>query len=166
MLGASIPTASRRRESSRAALVWPPPIRAVTISTLVRVPMSVIAVVRCGLRTHAPNAPRFGPVVAQRRAPSRTAVTAAVLNSRVDVLGTSIGAFITSWQPYALAVAALTRTLLAQRAFQTRRLSASMPVLAVVEPLPGAPVGSSVFSEWAMLVRVACDNTSSKAASR
>lgn len=75
------------------------------------------------------------------------AFTAAVLKSGVDVLGTGIGAFITSWQAYALAAAAITGTLLVQSAFQTGELSASMPILVVVEPVSGAFVGSLVFAE-------------------
>lgn len=75
------------------------------------------------------------------------AFTAAVLKSGVDVLGTGIGAFVTSWQAYALAVAAVTGTLLVQSAFQTGELSASMPILVVVEPVSGALVGSLVFLE-------------------
>lgn len=70
-------------------------------------------------------------------------------------------ALLTSWVTYAVAVAAVAGTLLAQSAYEMAPLQASYPTLAAVEPLAGVALaigllgGSLTFTPWAVAGEVA-----------
>ena len=51
------------------------------------------------------------------------------------------------WQPWALMTLGLTGLLLAQTAFQAAPLTASLPVIATLEPISGVLIGTVVFHE-------------------
>ena len=51
------------------------------------------------------------------------------------------------WQPWALIALGLTGLLLAQTAFQAAPLTASLPVIATLEPISGVLIGTVVFHE-------------------
>jgi drug/metabolite transporter (DMT)-like permease len=51
------------------------------------------------------------------------------------------------WQPWALMTLGLTGLLLAQTAFQAAPLTASLPVIATLEPISGVVIGTVVFHE-------------------
>jgi drug/metabolite transporter (DMT)-like permease len=74
-------------------------------------------------------------------------VTAALTKSAVELLGDGVVNFLTSWEPYALAVAAVLGTYLAQAAFQAGRLEASLPALTVLEPVVAVALGITLLDE-------------------
>jgi drug/metabolite transporter (DMT)-like permease len=74
-------------------------------------------------------------------------VTAALTKSAVELLGDGIVNFLTSWEPYALAVAAVLGTFLSQAAFQAGRLEASLPALTVLEPVVAVALGITLLDE-------------------
>jgi drug/metabolite transporter (DMT)-like permease len=74
-------------------------------------------------------------------------VTAALTKSAVELLGDGIVGFLTSWEPYALAVAAVLGTFLTQAAFQAGRLEASLPAVTVLEPVVAVVLGITLLDE-------------------
>ncbi|MHB1928474.1 MAG: DMT family transporter [Acidimicrobiales bacterium] len=52
-----------------------------------------------------------------------------------------------SWQPYLLVAVAVVGLLLAQSAYQTAPLSASVPAMAIAEPITGIALGAGLFSQ-------------------
>lgn len=55
--------------------------------------------------------------------------------------------FLGHWQPWALMTLGLTGLLLAQTAFRAAPLTASLPVIATLEPIAGVVIGTVVFRE-------------------
>ncbi len=75
-------------------------------------------------------------------------LTAAVTLSASRLLRDARPAAIGShWQPWALIALGLTGLLLAQTAFQAAQLTASLPVIATLEPISGVVIGTVVFRE-------------------
>lgn len=75
------------------------------------------------------------------------AYTAALTKTTAHLLSVGIGTALRSWEPYALVAAALFGMLLAQSAFQSGDLDASLPALTVVDPIASVVVGALVFHE-------------------
>jgi drug/metabolite transporter (DMT)-like permease len=73
--------------------------------------------------------------------------TAALTKSVVSLLGEGLGAVLTSWETYALAVVITAGTYLQQVAFQAATLSSSLPAATVLEPLMAAVIGVAVLQE-------------------
>jgi drug/metabolite transporter (DMT)-like permease len=73
--------------------------------------------------------------------------TAALTKSVVSLLGEGIGAVLSSWETYALAIAITAGTYLQQVAFQAATLSSSLPAATVLEPLMAAVIGVVVLQE-------------------
>ncbi len=75
-------------------------------------------------------------------------LTAAVTLSASRLLrGAPPAAILGHWQPWALIALGLTGLLLAQAAFQAAPLTASLPVIATLEPISGVLIGTIVFHE-------------------
>lgn len=72
---------------------------------------------------------------------------AALLKASVTIAGQGIGAVLTAWQPYALTVAGLTAILFTQMAYRRGPLSASLPLVATINPVLGVVIGSAVYDE-------------------
>lgn len=72
---------------------------------------------------------------------------AALLKVSVTIAGHGIGAVLTAWQPYALTVAGLTAILFTQMAYRRGPLSASLPLVATINPVLGIVIGSAVYDE-------------------
>jgi drug/metabolite transporter (DMT)-like permease len=76
------------------------------------------------------------------------AMTAALIKSCSDVaLSQGVDALLTSWQLYVLVVAGLIGLVLGQLAFQSGPLRASLPAIAIVDPLVSIAVGVFVYDE-------------------
>ena len=76
------------------------------------------------------------------------AVTAALTKTVVDVLGDhGISGVLTSWETYALAVVSVAGLVLNQSAFQAGHLAASLPALAVTNPVLSSIIGVTLFGE-------------------
>src|SRR5205085_6462347 len=74
-------------------------------------------------------------------------VMAGLTKSVVHLLGGGIGDLLTSWEPYALGICAITGLLLQQGAYQAGALSLSLPAIAVLEPVTATAIGVGVFEE-------------------
>lgn len=76
------------------------------------------------------------------------AVTAALTKTVVDVLGDhGVSGVVTSWETYALAIVSVAGLLLNQSAFQAGHLAASLPALAVTNPVLSSIIGVALFGE-------------------
>ena len=75
------------------------------------------------------------------------ALAAGVTKVCAAALGRGVAAAATSWATYALVVVGLAGVVVVQSAFQAGPLSASLPVLSVVEPLVSIAVGRGLFRE-------------------
>jgi drug/metabolite transporter (DMT)-like permease len=81
------------------------------------------------------------------------AMTAALIKSSSDValshgvLSQGVVALLTGWQLYVLIVAGLVGLVLGQLAFQAGPLRASLPAIAIVDPLVSIAVGVFVYDE-------------------
>ena len=76
------------------------------------------------------------------------AVTAALTKTVVDVLGDhGISGVIGAWETYALAVVSVAGLVLNQSAFQAGHLAASLPALAVTNPVLSSIIGVTLFGE-------------------
>jgi drug/metabolite transporter (DMT)-like permease len=75
------------------------------------------------------------------------ACTAALIKSCTNILAAGPVALLTSWQPYLLVVAGGIGLLLAQLAFQSGPLTASLPAIATVDPLLSVAIGVWVYDE-------------------
>jgi drug/metabolite transporter (DMT)-like permease len=71
----------------------------------------------------------------------------ALTKSSVDILAASGAAVLATWEPYALAVAALFGELFGQSAFGCGALSLSLPVIDTAEPVMAVVIGASIFGE-------------------
>jgi drug/metabolite transporter (DMT)-like permease len=74
-------------------------------------------------------------------------LTAALTKSVTDLLGDGVLETLTHWQPYALVVIAAGGLLLNQSAFQAGHLAASLPAMAVTDPVVGCVLGVTLFGE-------------------
>ena len=90
------------------------------------------------------------------------ACTAALIKSCTNIVAAGLLALLTSWQPYLLVVAGGIGLLLAQLAFQSGPLTASLPAIATVDPLLSVAIGVWVYDErlsrgpWAVGAEVGC----------
>jgi drug/metabolite transporter (DMT)-like permease len=75
------------------------------------------------------------------------ACTAALIKSCTNIVAAGPVALLTSWQPYLLVVAGGIGLLLAQLAFQSGPLTASLPAIATVDPLLSVAIGVWVYDE-------------------
>jgi drug/metabolite transporter (DMT)-like permease len=76
------------------------------------------------------------------------ACTAALTKSVVDLLGAhGVGGILTAWETYALAAFSVAGLLLNQSAFQAGHLAASLPALAVTNPVLSCIIGVALFGE-------------------
>jgi drug/metabolite transporter (DMT)-like permease len=101
----------------------------------------------------------FAIVAARRAPPHRRALllafasgcvyglTAALTKSTVALLGDGVAAALTHWEPYALLAVGLFGLLLNQSAFQAGHLAASLPAMAVTDPVVGCILGVTLFGE-------------------
>jgi drug/metabolite transporter (DMT)-like permease len=74
-------------------------------------------------------------------------LTAALTKGVVTELDGGILRLLTIWETYALAVVAVSGTLLQQSAFQAGDLTASLPAITVGEPVVGVAIGIAVLGE-------------------
>jgi drug/metabolite transporter (DMT)-like permease len=74
-------------------------------------------------------------------------LTAALTKSTLDLLDDGVVELFTHWQPYALVAAGLLGFLLNQSAFQAGHLAASLPAMAVTDPVVGCCIGVVLFGE-------------------
>lgn len=74
-------------------------------------------------------------------------LAAALTETNSHILSRGIVAFVTHWQPYALAVAGIGGMLVAQSAFQAGSLDASLPTMSVVDPVVSILIGVTAFGE-------------------
>ena len=74
-------------------------------------------------------------------------LTAALTKSTLDLLDDGVVELFTHWQPYALVAAGLLGFLLNQSAFQAGHLAASLPAMAVTDPVVGCCIGVTLFGE-------------------
>ena len=75
------------------------------------------------------------------------ASTAALLKACTNIATTSLSALFTSWQLYVVLVAGLAGLLLAQLAFQAGPLTASLPVIAAIDPVLSVAIGVVIYDE-------------------
>jgi drug/metabolite transporter (DMT)-like permease len=74
-------------------------------------------------------------------------LTAALTKSTLDLLDRGVLDVFTHWQPYALLAAGFVGFLLNQSAFQAGHLAASLPAMAVTDPVVGCCIGVTLFGE-------------------
>lgn len=74
-------------------------------------------------------------------------LTAALTKSTLDLLDRGVVDVFTHWQPYALLAAGFVGFLLNQSAFQAGHLAASLPAMAVTDPVIGCAIGVTLFGE-------------------
>jgi len=74
-------------------------------------------------------------------------LTAALTKSTLDLLGHDGWGTFTHWQPYALVGAGVIGFLLNQSAFQAGHLAASLPAMAITDPVVGSVIGVTLFGE-------------------
>ncbi len=76
------------------------------------------------------------------------AVTAALTKTVVDTLGDhGVSGVIGAWETYALALVSIAGLILNQSAFQAGHLAASLPALAVTNPVLSSIIGITLFGE-------------------
>jgi drug/metabolite transporter (DMT)-like permease len=74
-------------------------------------------------------------------------LTAALTKSTLDLLDGDVITVFTHWQPYALLGAGFIGFVLNQSAFQAGHLAASLPAMAVTDPVAGSLIGVTLFGE-------------------
>ncbi|MEX2254084.1 MAG: DMT family transporter [Acidimicrobiia bacterium] len=74
-------------------------------------------------------------------------LTAALTKSTLDLLDGGVLDVFTHWQPYALVAAGFVGFILNQSAFQAGHLAASLPAMAVTDPVVGCVIGVTLFGE-------------------
>ena len=75
------------------------------------------------------------------------AAQGALLTATVALFKHGIVEALTSWQPYGMAVAAISGMTLVQSAYQAGPLAASMPVMDAVNPIVAIGIGIAIFGE-------------------
>jgi len=74
-------------------------------------------------------------------------LTAALTKSTLDLLDGGVIDVFAHWQPYALLAAGFVGFVLNQSAFQAGHLAASLPAMAVTDPVVGSLIGVTLFGE-------------------
>jgi drug/metabolite transporter (DMT)-like permease len=74
-------------------------------------------------------------------------MTAALTKSTLDVLSHDGWGVFTHWQPYVLVGVGVLGFLLNQSAFQSGHLAASLPAMAITDPVVGSVIGVTLFGE-------------------
>jgi drug/metabolite transporter (DMT)-like permease len=74
-------------------------------------------------------------------------LTAALTKSTLDLLDGGVIDVFGHWQPYALLAAGFVGFVLNQSAFQAGHLAASLPAMAVTDPVVGSLIGVTLFGE-------------------
>jgi drug/metabolite transporter (DMT)-like permease len=74
-------------------------------------------------------------------------LTAALTKATLDLVGNDGWGAFTHWQPYALVAAGVVGFVLNQSAFQAGHLAASLPAMAITDPIVGSVVGLTLFGE-------------------
>jgi drug/metabolite transporter (DMT)-like permease len=74
-------------------------------------------------------------------------MTAALTKSTLDLLGRDGWGTFAHWQPYALVAVGVVGFLLNQSAFQAGHLAASLPAMAITDPIVGSVIGLTLFGE-------------------
>lgn len=76
-------------------------------------------------------------------------LTAVLTKATVDLLADGDGVFsvLAHWQPYALVTVSIVGLILNQSAFQAGHVAASLPVIAVANPVLSATLGVALFGE-------------------
>ena len=74
-------------------------------------------------------------------------LTAALTKTSAHLLEGGVAHALSAWQPYALVAAGALGMLVSQSAFQAGPLTASLPVLTVVDPVVSILIGALVFAE-------------------
>ena len=74
-------------------------------------------------------------------------MTASLIKECTGLISQGPVTLLTGWQPYALVVAGASGLLFNQLAYQAGPLSASLPAIAVVDPLIAILLGITVFDE-------------------
>jgi len=74
-------------------------------------------------------------------------LTAALTKSTLDLLDGGVVDVFAHWQPYALLAAGFVGFVLNQSAFQAGHLAASLPAMAVTDPVVGSLIGVTLFGE-------------------
>ena len=76
-------------------------------------------------------------------------LTAVLTKATVDLLADGDGVFsvLAHWQPYALVTVSIAGLILNQSAFQAGHVAASLPVIAVANPVLSATLGVALFGE-------------------
>ena len=75
------------------------------------------------------------------------ASTAALLKACTNIATTSLSGLFTSWQLYVVLLGGLAGLVLAQLAFQAGPLTASLPVIAAVDPVLSVTIGVVIYDE-------------------
>jgi hypothetical protein len=75
-------------------------------------------------------------------------LTAVLTKATVDLLGDGVFALLGHWQLYALLAASLAGLLLNQSAFQAGHVAASLPAIAVVNPVLSSVFAITMFGEY------------------
>lgn len=108
--------------------------------------LGIVAVVGCVLvARHSPS--RFGAAALGIAAGIMFTAQAALLKASVMLLSSGFGTLVTSWQPYALLVVGTGGVVFTQLAFRAGPLSASLPLIATVNPVLGVLIGAGVYDE-------------------
>jgi uncharacterized membrane protein len=107
--------------------------------------LGIGAVVACVVVSH--TRPRFGAAALGTAAGILFAGQAALLKSSVGLAGGGVVPLLTHWQPYALLVVGTAGVVFTQLAFRAGPLSASLPLIATVNPVLGVLVGAGVYDE-------------------
>jgi len=74
-------------------------------------------------------------------------LTAALTKSTLDLLDDGVLDVFAHWQPYALVAAGFVGFVLNQSAFQAGHLAASLPAMAVTDPVVGCAIAVTLFGE-------------------
>jgi len=122
-----------------------------------RTDASILAWVLTGVALSVPVA--LAIVAARNAPPHRRALllafasgclyglTAALTKSTVALLDDGVAQMFTHWQPYALLAVGAVALLVNQSAFQAGHLAASLPAMAVTDPVVGCVIGVTLLGE-------------------
>lgn len=111
--------------------------------------LAVVAVATASLclATASRLGPRSRVLLLAAVAGTTYAVSAALMKSLTALAAFGVTAVLEGWQLYALIVVGGAGLILTQRAFASGPLSASLPTMAVVDPLVSVIIGIAVFGE-------------------
>ena len=98
------------------------------------------------LAARGPQGPRRAALLAAS-AGVLYGLTAALTKASAHLLDGGVGHALGAWQPYALVAAGALGMLVSQSAFQAGPLTASLPMLTVVDPVVSILIGALAFAE-------------------